>query len=151
MYFGASIASVQTGKTQMETLKNVSRNIQEIKPHVMMSVPALAKNFRKNIENGIQAKGTFVKWMFKTGMSLAYKYNGKGYDKGKGFKFLLKPLVVLIDKLVFSKIRDGFGGNLEFFIGGGALLDIELQKFFYAIGIPMFQGYGLSEASPIIS
>jgi long-chain acyl-CoA synthetase len=44
-----------------------------------------------------------------------------------------------------------FGGELDYFIGGGALLDIELQRFFYAIGIPMFQGYGLSEASPIIS
>jgi len=44
-----------------------------------------------------------------------------------------------------------FGGEMEFFIGGGALLDIELQRFFYAIGIPACQGYGLSEASPIIS
>jgi long-chain acyl-CoA synthetase len=57
----------------------------------------------------------------------------------------------VFDKILFSKIREGFGGNLEFFIGGGALLDIELQRFFYAIGIPMFQGYGLSEAAPIIS
>jgi long-chain acyl-CoA synthetase len=40
---------------------------------------------------------------------------------------------------------------LEFFFGGGALLDIELQRFFYAIGIPMFQGYGLTEAAPVIS
>ncbi|MBQ1952092.1 MAG: AMP-binding protein, partial [Alistipes sp.] len=44
-----------------------------------------------------------------------------------------------------------FGGELRFFVGGGALLDSELQRFFYAIGIPMFQGYGLSEATPIIS
>ena len=43
------------------------------------------------------------------------------------------------------------GGNMKFFIGGGALLDIELQRFFYAIGIPMYQGYGLTEASPVIS
>jgi len=57
----------------------------------------------------------------------------------------------LFDKIIFSKIREGFGGKLDFFIGGGALLDIDLQRFFYAIGIPMFQGYGLSEATPIIS
>lgn len=62
-----------------------------------------------------------------------------------------KPLLNLFDKILFSKIREGFGGELEFFIGGGALLDIELQRFFYAIGMPMFQGYGLSEAAPIIS
>jgi long-chain acyl-CoA synthetase len=60
-------------------------------------------------------------------------------------------LVMLFDKIVFSKIRANFGGNLKFFIGGGALLDIELQRFFAAIGIPVMQGYGLSEASPVIS
>jgi long-chain acyl-CoA synthetase len=60
-------------------------------------------------------------------------------------------MYMLYDKLIFSKIRENFGGKLEFFIGGGAALDIELQRFFYAIGIPMFQGYGLTEASPVIS
>jgi len=58
---------------------------------------------------------------------------------------------MLYDLLIFSKVRKAFGGKLDFFIGGGALLDIDLQRFFYAIGIPMFQGYGLSEATPIIS
>jgi long-chain acyl-CoA synthetase len=64
---------------------------------------------------------------------------------------LKKPLLALFDKILFAKIRESFGGKLQFFIGGGALLDIDLQRFFYAIGIPMFQGYGLSEATPIIS
>jgi long-chain acyl-CoA synthetase len=64
---------------------------------------------------------------------------------------LKKPLLRLYDKILFSKIREAYGGELDYFIGGGALLDIELQRFFYALGIPMFQGYGLSEASPVIS
>ncbi len=58
---------------------------------------------------------------------------------------------MLYDLILFKKIRAGFGGRLKFFFGGAALLDIELQKFFSAIGIPMLQGYGLSEASPVIS
>jgi long-chain acyl-CoA synthetase len=62
-----------------------------------------------------------------------------------------KPIYALFDKILFKKVREGFGGKIDFFIGGGALLDIELQRFFYAIGMPMFQGYGLSEAAPIIS
>jgi long-chain acyl-CoA synthetase len=57
----------------------------------------------------------------------------------------------LINTLVFNKVRQSFGGKLKYFVGGGALLDLELQKFFYAIGLPMYQGYGLSEASPVIS
>jgi len=148
---GASMASVQQGKSIMETLKNVPINIKETRPTFLLSVPALAKNFRKNIENGIRTKGKLVEKMFNKALKIAYEYNGIGWDKGKGRKKLLKPLYAFYDKILFSKIRENFGGRLEFFIGGGALLDIELQHFFYAIGIPMFQGYGLTEAAPIIS
>ncbi|MBN1560334.1 AMP-binding protein [candidate division KSB1 bacterium] len=148
---GASMSSVQVGKTPMETLKNIPVNIKETWPVFLLSVPSLAQNFRKNIEKGIRQKGPKVEKLFKKALALAYRYNGIGWDRGKGAKMLLKPMYALYDKILFSKIREVFGGRLEFFIGGGALLDIELQRFFYAIGIPMFQGYGLTEAAPIIS
>jgi len=151
MAMGASIGMVQQGKTPMDTLKNIPINIKELKPHVMLSVPALAKNFKKNIESGIRAKGKFTEILFKIALNLAYKYNKEGFNKAKGLSILYKPLLWIYDKILFSKIRNVFGGEMQFFIGGGALLDIELQRFFYAIGIPMFQGYGLSEATPIIS
>lgn len=148
---GASLAAVQVGKTGMETLKNIPVNIKEIKPNMLLSVPALASNFKKNIEKSISDKGLLVNSMFKHALHISYKYNNDGFTKGRGLTFIYKPLIKLYDKILFSKIREGFGGKLDFFIGGGALLDIEFQKFFYAIGMPMFQGYGLSEASPIIS
>jgi len=148
---GASVAAVQIGKTGNETLKNIPVNIKEIKPNLLMSVPALSKNFRKSIESGIAKKGKIAVALFKAGLSISYAYHGIGIDKGKGLRFLLKPLVMLFDKILFSKVREGFGGELEFFIGGGALLDVELQRFFLAIGMPVCQGYGLSEASPVIS
>jgi long-chain acyl-CoA synthetase len=135
----------------METLKNIPVNIKEIKPNLLLSVPALAANFKKNIEKGINDKGFLVKAMFKHALSISYKYNNDGWTKGRGMTFLYKPLIKLYDKILFSKIREGMGGRLDFFVGGGALLDIEFQRFFYAIGMPMFQGYGLTEASPIIS
>ena len=151
MHKGAGVASVQPGKTPMETLKNFSVNMLEIQPHVLMSVPAIAKNFKKNIEKAIQSKGRFTAWLFNAGVNYAIWYNGSGNDKGNGLKKLTKPLYDLFNTLIFNKIKARFGGRLEFFIGGGALLDLDLQRFFYAIGIPMYQGYGLSEASPIIS
>jgi len=151
MYKGASIGSAQTGKTPMETLRNVPVNIQEFKPDILMSVPALSKNFRKSIEKGIQAKGKITELLFNHGLKVAYLYNGEGWNRGKGWRALLKPEYLLLDKLIFSKVRQAFGGNLKFFIGGGALLDIELQRFYYAIGTPVFQGYGLTEAAPVIS
>jgi long-chain acyl-CoA synthetase len=151
MYKGASIASVEIGNSPLETLKNIPKNIKEVKPHIMMSVPAYSKTFRKNIEAGIRAKGETLYKVFQFALKVAYKYNGIGYNKGKGFRFLLKPLLWVFNAILFKKIQEGFGGNLLFFIGGGAILDIELQKFFYAIGLPICQGYGLTEASPVIS
>jgi long-chain acyl-CoA synthetase len=148
---GASIASVKTGKTPMETLRNLPSCLREIKPNLLMSVPAIAKNFRKNIEKGIKEKGSVIELLFNHALKISYSYNKEGWNKGRGIQKLKKPLLRLYDKVLFSKIREGYGGELDFFIGGGALLDIELQRFFYALGIPMYQGYGLSEASPVIS
>ena len=151
MKHGASIASVQQGKSLLETLKNIPKNIMEVRPHLLYSVPALAKNFRKNIEKAIRDKGDKVEKLFSKALNIAYEYNAEGWNRGKGRRILLKPLYLFYDKLIFSKIRKNFGGRLQFFIGGGASLDIELQRFFYAIGIPMFQGYGLTEAAPVVS
>ena len=151
MATGASLAALELGKTAFETTKNISKNIQEIKPNFMFSVPTIAKNFRNNIESGVRAKGNFTYSLFKAGLKIAYRYNGIGWDRGRGLKILLKPVYSLFDAVIFKKVRNALGGQMDFFIGGGALLDIELQRFFFAIGIPMYQGYGLTEASPMIS
>ena len=151
MYKGASIASVEEGNTPFETLRNIPKNIKEIQPSLMMSVPAFSKVFRKNIESQIQKKGETLYKVFQFALKVAYAYNGYGFNKGKGWRMLLKPLMMLFNQILFKKIREGFGGKLQFFIGGGALLDTELQRFFYAVGIPICQGYGLTEASPVIS
>jgi long-chain acyl-CoA synthetase len=151
MAAGGSVASVKAGKTGMDTIKNIPTNIRETRPVFLLSAPALAKNFKKNIERGILEKGKLVQGLFTFSLKVAYSYNGIGWNKGKGWKFVLKPVISLFDALLYKKIRQNFGGRLKFFLGGAALLDIELQRFFYAIGIPMFQGYGLSEAAPIIS
>ena len=148
---GASVATTEVGRTPMETLKNIPINIKEVRPHFLLSVPALAKNFRKNIETTIRKKGKTTERLFRLALKTSYTYQADGYTKGRGWRMLLKPAVALFDKILYSKVREAFGGELRFFIGGGALLDSELQRFFYAIGIPMFQGYGLSEATPVIS
>ncbi len=148
---GATVATVQVGRTPIENLKNIPLNIKEVKPHFLLSVPALAKNFRKNIEATIAKKGAFMTKLFRHALRVAYAYNKDGYLRGTGWSALLWPLVKLYDRIIFSKVREAFGGELKFFIGGGALLDSELQRFFYAIGVPMYQGYGLSEATPVIS
>jgi|WetSurMetagenome_2_1015567.scaffolds.fasta_scaffold01340_11 long-chain acyl-CoA synthetase len=148
---GASIASVKIGKTPMEALRNIPVCMKEIRPNIIMSVPALSKNFKKNIEKSIKEKGHITEFIFNYALKLSYSYNKEGINRGRGIQKIKEPLLKLFDKIFFSKVREAFGGELDYFIGGGALLDIELQRFFYAIGVPVFQGYGLSEASPIIS
>ena len=148
---GSIVATVQAGKTGLDTLKNIPINVNEVKPNILLSVPALAKSFRKNIENSVKSKGKVAETLFNLGLKTAYAYNKEGWNKGRGLSFLLYPLVKLFDKILFSKVKGAMGGELDFFVGGGALLDIEMQQFYYALGIPMFQGYGLSEATPVIS
>lgn len=151
MMQGASVATVQVGRNGMETLKNIPINIKEVKPHYILSVPALAKNFKKNIEQSVHSQGAMVERLFEWGKSIRQAYYGESCLDGKGVRLLLSPLVWLFDKVLFNKIKANFGGELRFFIGGGALLDKDLQKFYIGIGLPMFQGYGLSEATPVIS
>ncbi|MCQ2153160.1 MAG: AMP-binding protein [Bacteroidales bacterium] len=152
MAHGGSIATVPGGKNAMTMLRNIPMAIKEVRPHVMLSVPAISRNFRKNIESGIHKKGPFVEGLYNFALDNAIKYNREYYNAGKPcwklwWRGLLKPV---FDRIVFKAVRENFGGRFKFFIGGGALLDIELQRYFNAIGMPIFQGYGLSEATPVI-
>lgn len=148
---GASVATVQLGKSPIETLKNIPININEIKPNLILSVPALAKTFKKSIESSIKSKGKFTEWLFNFAIKCSILYNRDGWSRGRGWVAILKPLISLFDKIIFSKVRAGMGGEIKMFVGGGALLGTDIQDFYYAIGMPMFQGYGLSEATPVIS
>jgi long-chain acyl-CoA synthetase len=151
MASGASIATVPVGKTPIENLKNIPLSIREIQPDILLSVPALAKSFKGNIEKGVREKGPSTERLFQWALKVAMTYYREGWNKGSGWTWMLKPLVSLFDRILFAKLRGAMGGKLKFFVGGGALLDIDMQRFWYAVGIPMFQGYGLSEATPVIS
>ena len=152
MSYGASFGTVPSGKSGKEALRNISPSIMELKPNVMLSVPTLAKNFKKSIETSIAKKGKTIERLYNFALKNAIAYNKEGYNKGTEFVDIFrKPLMLLFDKLIFKAVRQGLGGQMKFFVGGGALLDIDLQRYYYAIGIPMYQGYGLSEATPIIS
>ncbi|GAB4175623.1 MAG: AMP-dependent synthetase/ligase [Calditrichia bacterium] len=152
MHQGAGLAAVEFGRSPLEALKNFPKNIKEIKPEYMLSVPVLTENLKKNIEKGIKMKGDRIYKLFRKALKTNYLYIRNGWDKGKTLKQkLLLPQIKLYDALLFSKIRQELGGNMKFFVGGGAVLDAGLQRFFYAIGIPVYQGYGLTEAAPVIS
>jgi long-chain acyl-CoA synthetase len=149
---GLSLYFVDARGGGVQTLKNIPLNMVECNPHFILTVPALSGNFMSKIKDGVAAKGAFVNGIFNAGLNAGIRINRDGYHKAG---FLIKLLnylpYKLADLLVFSKVRLIFGNSVRFLVGGGALLDIRQQVFFYTIGVPVFQGYGLSEATPIIS
>jgi long-chain acyl-CoA synthetase len=94
MKIGMSLAAVQWGKSYLDSLKHIPENIKEIKPFIMLSVPAIVKNFRKGIEKGVRDKGHFVERLFRHALKVAYRYNGIGWDRGKGLRKILKGLIL---------------------------------------------------------
>ncbi|MGI9532793.1 AMP-dependent synthetase/ligase [Lutimonas sp.] len=149
---GLSLHFVDARGGGVNALKNIPKNLVEAESNFLLTVPALTSNFIQKFKDGIQAKGGFIEGIFNRGISAAIKRNGDGFTK-PGAKVQATTFfnMIVAEKLIFSKLRHIFGPKIEFFVGGGALLDIKQQQFYKAIGIPVYQGYGLTEATPIIS
>jgi long-chain acyl-CoA synthetase len=152
LFSGMSLYFLDTRGGAMNALKNIPINLKEVKPDYILTVPALSGNFMKKITDGIAAKGGFIETLFNKGLKAGIILNKDGYRKASFLKYLkYYPIHFIAKKLIFSKLKDTFGGNIKYLVGGGALLDIKQQQFFYSIGIPVYQGYGLTEATPVIS
>lgn len=133
-------------------LKNIPINLKEVKPDFLLTVPALTGNFMNKMIEGVKEKGDFIFRIFENGLKAGIYRNADGFDKPKGLKYFFNYFPYkLASTLIFKKLKDVFGGELKYMVGGGALLDIKQQQFYYAIGTPVYQGYGLTEAAPIIS
>ncbi|MBN1980568.1 MAG: AMP-binding protein [Chitinivibrionales bacterium] len=145
---GLSLFFVDSRGGSKNALKNIIINISEANPDFMLTVPALSKNFMNKIVDGVRSKGFVIQTLFSYGLKCAEHAPVKNGGISALFR---RSALSVIDRVIFHKIRMTFGKNLKFFIGGGAFLDISQQKFFKAIGIPIYQGYGLTEAAPIIS
>ncbi|MEN8138117.1 MAG: AMP-binding protein [Bacteroidota bacterium] len=152
LFSGMSLYFLDNRGGGMNPIKNIPINLKEVKPDFLLTVPALSGNLMKKITDGITAKGGFIESLFNAGLEAGIILNKDGFKKA-GFVTYLKnyPVYFLAKKLIFSKLKDVFGGNLKYMVGGGALLDIKQQQFFYSIGVPVYQGYGLTEATPVIS
>lgn len=132
-----------------ESIDTVAQNLGEVKPTIMTSVPRFfEKMYNRVLENaaaGGAAKKKIFNWALKTGGKYA-----KVEDKNKVGGFL-KFKHNLATKLVFKKLHERVGGRLRFFVSGGAPLAKEIGEFFYAAGIKIIEGYGLTESSPVIA
>lgn len=149
---GFSIYFIDSRGGSMNALKNIPGNLTEVNPNFLLTVPALTNNFINKIKESIHTKGSFIEGVFNRGLKAAIKRNGDVYNKpGLSVQLATYFDYILAEKLLFSKIRMIFGSKIKYTIGGGALLDIKQQQFYQAIGIPIYQGYGLTEAAPAIT
>lgn len=129
-----------------ESLDTISQNLQEIKPNVMTVVPrVLEKVYDKIYAKGSELTG-IKKRLFFWAMGLGEKYNVPNTNGG-WYNWQLK----WARKLIFSKWQEALGGNLDYLVSGSAPLSPRLAKIFAAANIPVLEGYGLTETSPVIS
>jgi long-chain acyl-CoA synthetase len=132
-----------------ESIEAVSANLGEVRPTVMLAVPRLyEKIYARVLENAMSAGGIkrrIFLWAKKHGEAWAdLKLAGQPIPAGLAFKRAIG------DRLVFSKLRARTGNRIRFFVSGGAPLSADIAKFFFAAGLPVLEGYGLSESSPVI-
>ncbi len=129
-----------------ESIEKISDNLKEVKPHVMTVVPRLLeKVYDKIYAKGAELTG-IKKRLFFWALDLGFEYEPYG-AKGAWYEFKLK----IAKKLIFSKWQEALGGQLKLLVSGSAALQPRLAKVFTAAGIPVMEGYGLTETSPVIS
>ncbi len=127
-----------------ESVDTVSKNMPEVKPTVMISVPRLFEKIYnliiKSVEDGSDTKKKIFNWAVEVGRKYA--------DGKRGFVAFQK---VIADRLVFDKLKQRTGGNVRLFVSGGAALPPDIDLFFRSAGLTILQGYGLTETSPVMA
>jgi len=135
----------------LAALRNLPKNLTEVNPDFLLTVPALSGNFMKKMIQGVAEKGAFINGIFERGIRAGIARAGNGFNKPPlGVRIASFFPWALANALIFPKLRTVFGSDIKFCVGGGALLEIKQQEFFNAIGVPVYQGYGLTENAPII-
>lgn len=133
-----------------ESMDTLGENLLEIRPHIMVNVPRVLEKIYAKIIDNVQASSSLKRKIFFWAVKVGKKYGRK--------KILNQPISKLLqfkrnlaNKLVFSKVYAKTGGRVRFFLCGGAPLSKDIGEFFYAIGLTVMEGYGLTETSPVIS
>lgn len=130
-----------------EGLEKLASNIEEVRPTIMVVVPRLFEVLRTRIMKQIEKQGRLANFLMGRALAIG---SIKGQNEGKG-RLRDKPMDLLLEKALRPKIRAKFGGRIKAMVSGGAPLNPEVGTFFEAMGLNMLQGYGQTEAAPVIS
>lgn len=127
-----------------ESLSRLPKEIQTVRPTFLLAPPRLWERIYMNILGEIKKKPPLVQRLFHSGVALARKA-GEYKQAGKSVPFWISAPVGLVDKVIFSKLREKLGGRIRFAISGSAPLGKDLATFFDAVGITILEGFGLTE------
>lgn len=142
LQFGGSIGFV-------EDVTTFARDLKLVQPTFMIAVPRVFNKIYDQVHSKMEEKGGMIKKLFHSAVETARKHQALSEQGKSSLPVNLK--LALFDRLVFSKIRDQFGGSLTGALSGSATMNIEIAHFFGYVGIPVFDCYGLSETSPAVT
>jgi len=143
LYKGCSIAYA-------ESIETVGENLIEVKPQIMVSVPRVFEKIYAKVIDNVLASSSLKRKIFFWAVKVGKEYGKRKLEKQPIPKSLERKRGIA-EKLVFSKVIEKTGGKVRFFVSGGAPLSKDIADFFYALGLVVLEGYGLTETSPVIS
>jgi len=129
-----------------DEVPNLVGNLGEVKPTVLIAVPRIFNRIYDGVNKQMQAKPAPIRALFRAGVAAASKRS-----RGQSLGVLESMMLGLADKMIFKKIRGRVGGRLRFASCGSAALSLEVAEFVDALGIDIYEGYGLSETSPVVT
>lgn len=133
-----------------ESLQTVAPNLREVRPTLMVGVPRLFEKVYARIQERAAEKGKVAEALLAWAVRVGTEYARRLSDR-KPIPFKLKVQHDIATKLVFSKWKEAFGGRIRLLLSGGAALSEELACVYIGAGIPIIQGYGLTETSPVVT
>jgi long-chain acyl-CoA synthetase len=133
-----------------ESIERVAENLAEVQPTILVGVPRIFEKVYAKAKLKAARSGVVKERIFDSAIETAKQYS-QSMETTDSVGFGLKVKHKIADRLIFSKLREFFGGNLRLCITGGAALPNDIYLIFNGAGIPIMQGYGLTETSPVIS
>ncbi len=127
-----------------EAVDKIIANLAEVQPTVLMSVPRIFNRIYDGVNKQMAGRPPLVQKLFRAGLKAASKQK-----KGQALSLVEKATLAVADKIVFTKIRARFGGKLKYAFSGGSALSKDVGEFIDSLGITVYEGYGLTETSPI--
>lgn len=129
-----------------DEIPNLLENLKEVKPTILVAVPRVFNRIHRTVTQQIATKPKLIQKMFADGLQVSSMHR-----RGEKSSFLREMALKVDDRLIFSKIRQRFGGRLKMVISGSASLNVEVAELVDALGIDVYEGYGLTETSPVVT